>query len=78
MTCKTCRLPDSIENEQHLLKCKNLRSEIKSDADINFECLFGDLKKEKETLFAFKSVLRKRDILLSTLDGWGGPVHRLL
>ena len=69
MTCRTCRRPDSIENEQHLTKCENLKSEIKSDADINFEDLFGDLKKQKETLFAYKSVLRKRDILLSTLDG---------
>ena len=69
MTCRTCRWPDSIENEQHLTKCENLKSKIKSYPDINFEDLFGDLKKQKETLFAYKSVLRKRDILLSTLDG---------
>ena len=76
MTCRTCRKPDSFENEQHLLICENLKNEIKSET-VNFEDLFGDLKKQKETLFAYKSVLRKRDILLSTLDGLGGPVHRL-
>ena len=69
VTCRTCGVPDSIENEQHLLKCENLRSEIEPDSDVNFEYLFGDLKKQKETLVAFKSVLRKRNIILSTRDG---------
>ena len=77
MTCRTCRQPDSLENEQHLLQCENLKNEIKSETEINFEDLFGDLEKQKETLFAYKSVLRKRDILLSALDGWVGPVHQL-
>ena len=37
VTCRTCGVPDSIENEQHLLKCENLRSEIKPDSNVNFE-----------------------------------------
>ena len=64
LTCRTCRRPDSIENEQHLLKCENLIGEINSEADVDFEYLFGDFKKQKETLFAYKAVLRKREILL--------------
>ena len=63
LTCRTCNLPDSIENEQHLLLCENLISEIKTE-DVNFENLFGDFKTQKETLFAYKAVLRKREILL--------------
>ena len=40
--------------------CQN----VKLDSEVNFEFVFGNLNKQKTALTAFKSVLRKREILL--------------
>ena len=64
MMCRICKLQDTVENEQHLLECEILRNEVKLDSDVNFEFVFGNLNKQKTALTAFKSVLRKREILL--------------
>ena len=64
MTCRICKLQDTVESEQHLLECEILRNEVKLDSEVNFEFVFGNLKKQKTALTAFKSVLRKREILL--------------
>ena len=56
MACRICKL--------HLLECEILENEIKLDSEANFEFVFVNLKKQKTALTAFKSVLRKRQILL--------------
>ena len=41
-----------------------LKDEIKSDSEVKFEFVFQDLNKQKAAISAFKSVLRKREVLL--------------
>ena len=63
LSCRTCRVVGVKENEDHLLKCKMLVSEI-SDPEVQFEYVFKDLEKQTIAIANFKAVLRKRDILL--------------
>ena len=58
MTCRICKLQDTVESEQHLLECETLRNEIKLDSEVNFEFVFGNLKKQNTAFTAFKSILR--------------------
>ena len=37
MTCRMCKLKDTVENEQHLLECEILRNEVKLDSEWIFE-----------------------------------------
>ena len=41
-----------------------LKEEIKSNVIVKYEFVFGDLDHQKIALSAFKSVLRKREVLL--------------
>ena len=63
LTCRTCKKPDSIEDEDHLLKCDRLISE-NNHPEVNFDYVFKDLDKQILALKVFKSILRKREILL--------------
>ena len=63
-TCRTCREDGVIEDENHLLQCKNLKSELTSDIFVEFKFVFEDLEKQTIAVSAFKSVLRKREVLL--------------
>ena len=62
-SCRTCRLDGVKKDEDHLLKCKMLVSEI-SDPEVEFEYVFKDIEKQTIAVANFKAVLRKRDILL--------------
>ena len=64
LSCRTCNEEGVVENEQHILQCKMLKDEIKSDFEVKFEFVFQDINKQKAALAAFKSVLRKREVLL--------------
>ena len=64
LSCRTCDEEGVMENEQHILQCKMLKDEIKSDFEVKFEFVFQDINKQKAALAAFKSVLRKREVLL--------------
>ena len=61
--CRTCKEEDSIEDEDHLLDCKNLKSEI-DDVEVKFDFVYKDLIHQKRAVNAFKAVLRKREILM--------------
>ena len=62
-TCRTCKEDGVVENESHLLKCKMLVGQLE-DANVEFDFVFGDVDKQRTALQAFKSVLRKREVLL--------------
>ena len=63
LTCRTCKEDGVVENESHLLQCKMLVGEIE-DQNVEFEFVFKDVDKQRTALQAFKSVLRKREVLL--------------
>ena len=63
LSCRTCSDEGVVENEQHLLQCKMLKSEL-SDPEVKFEFVFQNLDKQKVALAAFKAVLRKREVIL--------------
>ena len=71
MSCRTCKIKEMIENEQHLLECKMFKEEIKSNVIVKYEFVFGDLDHQKIALSAFKSVLRKREVLLKLQENHG-------
>jgi hypothetical protein len=58
LTCRTCKEDGVVENESHLLQCKI------EDQNVEFEFVFKDVDKQRSALQAFKSVLRKREVLL--------------
>ena len=63
LVCRTCKEEDSVEEEDHLLVCKNLKSEVKDD-EVIFEFVYKDVKHQKRAVKVFKAVLRKREILM--------------
>ena len=69
LTCRTCRKTGSIENEDHILICEILKSEI-GDQQVEFDYVFQDLGKQKIAVKAFRSILRKREVLLKYQDGF--------
>ena len=63
LVCRTCKEEDSVEDEDHLLDCKNLKSEVEDD-EVKFEFVYKDLIHQKRAVNAYKAVLRKREILM--------------
>ena len=61
--CRTCRKVDSVENEDHLLQCENLKSE-NLNSEVKFDYVYKDLKKQIMALEVYKAILRKREVLL--------------
>ena len=63
LVCRTCHKPDSIENEEHLLICDNLKDSA-IDPEVKFDFVFQDLEKQTKAIKAYKLILSKREILL--------------
>ena len=63
MSCRCCKEEDSIEDEDHLLDCKMLRSEVE-DYDVTFDHVFSTLEKQINAVKVFEKVMRKRDLIL--------------
>ena len=63
LTCRTCKEAGTIENEDHILQCEILKSEIEN-SEVSFDYVFKDLKKQILAVKTFKSVLRKREVFL--------------
>ena len=59
---RICKDADSIEDEDHLLICNELNTEI---YDVPFSDVFADVDKHYKVTQVFKKVLRKRNILPS-------------
>ena len=65
LTCRTCKVVNSIENEDHIIKCEALRSEVqREDEEVSFSYVFMDIEKQKKAIEVFKAILRKREVLL--------------
>ena len=64
LTCRTCRKEDSIENEDHILQCDALKSEVENPGEVDFNFVYMDLNHQKKAVKAYKAVLRKREVLL--------------
>ena len=45
-SCRTCRKADTIENENHLLQCDMLESEVGNKV-ATFDDVFGSIEEEK-------------------------------
>ena len=58
LVCQTCKKPESIEIECDMLKSENFNPEVR------FEFVFQNLEKQVMALKTYKSILRKREILL--------------
>ena len=63
LTCRTCKQADSVEDEEHLLVCENLKSEL-LDPEVKFDFVFQNLEKQKKAIKTYKCILRKREVLL--------------
>ena len=48
LTCRTCKVENTIENEDHIIKYEALRSEVhREDEEVNFSYVFMDNEKQK-------------------------------
>ena len=63
LICRTCKVPNSVEDEEHLLVCDQLRSEA-GDSEVKFDFVFQNLENQVRAVKTFKSILRKREVLL--------------
>ena len=66
LVCRMCKNENTIEDEDHILKCKTLNTE---EYAVNFKFVYGTSKQQYELTKIFKKVMRKRTLLLSILDG---------
>jgi hypothetical protein len=64
LVCRSCKLENSVENEEHLLHCDALKSEIEEDHEVNFDFVYKNLEHQRKAVYAYKAVLRKREVLL--------------
>ena len=67
LVCRTCKEIGSVENEDHILRCEMLKTD-NIVGNVHFEFVFQDIVKQKAAVEAFKSVLRKREIILEYQD----------
>ena len=67
LTCRTCRKVGVVENEDHLLQCEMLKSEV-GDETVEYDYVFQTIEKQKIALKAYRAVLRKREIMLKYHD----------
>ena len=63
LKCRTCTVDSAAENEDHLLVCDGLKSEVDENEEITFNSVFMDLENQKKAVKAFKAVLSKREVL---------------
>ena len=66
LVCRTCNKLDSVEDEDHLLKCESLKSE-NLNPDVKFNFVYLDLTKQVQAAKTYKAILRKREVLLKYL-----------
>ena len=64
LKCRTCSVASAEENEDHLLVCDGLKSEVDNNEKITFNSVFMNLENQKKAVKAFKAVLMKREVLL--------------
>ena len=65
MTCRICKDVDSYEDEDHLLVCKSLNSEV---YDVRYSDVYKDVDKQYTVTRVFKQVLRRRNIYMESME----------
>ena len=64
LNCRVCNVPESIENEDHLLTCSVLNIE---QYDVQFSDVFGNCDQQYAAVKAFKKVMRRRKVYLDVI-----------
>ena len=65
LTCRTCKVDGSVEDEDHILICPELTD---GRTDIQFTDVFGDVNAQYSAVQVFKNVIRKRNLYLEKLE----------
>ena len=61
MSCRTCNIQQSVENEDHILYCTALNSDAHG---VKFGDVYGNPDKQYKALQVFKKILRRRKVYL--------------
>ena len=60
--CQICDDKSVVENENHILHCENLKTE--ESVQIKFEDVYGTVEEQLNAVKIFRTILRKREILI--------------
>ena len=66
LECQTCDDKTAIEDETHLLNCKNLKTD--ESVLINFDDVYGSVDDQLKAVRIFKTVLRRRESILELAE----------
>ena len=65
MRCRICMLPDSYENESHLLKCSDLVDNLSSaESNLKLEDIYGTLETQVRFIKHFDKIHSRRKLML--------------
>ena len=65
MSCRLCHDENTYEDEDHLLVCKTVNTE---QYDVTYSDVYANVNKQYKVTQVFKKILRKRNILIDTMD----------
>ena len=65
LTCRICKLDESIEDEDHILICPEVTDGM---TEIQFTDVYGDINAQYNAVQVYKKVIRKRNIYLEKLE----------
>ena len=76
LTCRLCQELNSVEDEDHILRCKKLNTE---DYNASFADVYENIDKQYVVTQIYKKVLRKRNLYLEAMKhnpSMDGPVYQ--
>ena len=62
--CKLCKV--QVETQEHLLNCEEIKKDVDIPLNVAYEDIFRNSDKQLEIVKAYKSILRQREIILSS------------
>ena len=62
MCCRICKVANTVEDEEHILTCKALNSQVNPEA--KFSHVYGNVNQQYEIVQVFKNILRRRKVYL--------------
>ena len=65
LTCRICKEADSIEDEDHILKCSVLNDD---EYAVQFSDVYGSPDEQYRAVQVFKKVLRRRQVYLDIAE----------
>ena len=63
ISCRVCHV--QVECQEHLLKCHVLKEQVDIPHDVEYNDIFKDAKKQLKVVRVIKTILRKREVLIS-------------